>query len=43
MVSSVLDMEVDELLAILQRLLSDCADDPDYRHLRADLPADWPI
>jgi hypothetical protein len=43
MVSSVLNMEVDELLAQLQRLANDCADDPDYRRLRADLPAEWPI
>lgn len=43
MVSSVLNIEVDELMALLQRLGSDCADDPEYRRLRADLPAAWPI
>jgi len=43
MVSSVLGMEVDELLALLQRLARDCGDDPEYRKLRNDLPADWPI
>ena len=43
MVSSVLNMEPDELLQLLQRFGRDYAEEPDYRELRAELPADWPI
>ena len=43
MVSSSLDMELDELLATLERLRSTRASDPDYLELRAGLPGDWPV
>ena len=43
MVSNVLGMEPDELVAELQRLRADLGGDLEYRKLRADLPADWPI
>ena len=43
MVSSVLNLEPDELLQLLQRFARDYADDPDYGELRSELPADWPI
>ncbi len=43
MVSNVLNMSEEELLAELQRMAADYADDPDYQALRAQLPADWPI
>jgi hypothetical protein len=43
MVSSALDMSLDELNAALARLRQTAATDPDYAALRADLPADWPL
>ena len=43
MVSNVLDMEPEALVAALQHLRAQLAADPDYRKLRADLPADWPV
>jgi hypothetical protein len=43
MVSNVLGMDADDLLATLQRLGREYANDPDYTGLRAELPADWPI
>jgi hypothetical protein len=43
MVSNVLDMEPEALVAALQRLRANHAADPDYQRLRADLPADWPV
>ena len=43
MVSNVLDLTAEELLARLQRMRREYADDPDYAALRAALPADWPI
>jgi hypothetical protein len=43
MVSNVLDLTAEELLARLRQLRRDYADDPDYTALRAALPADWPI
>ncbi len=43
MVSSSLDMNLDELLATLERLRVDFGADPDYRELRSALPADWPL
>jgi hypothetical protein len=43
MVSNVLGIEAAELLATLQRLGRECANDPEYTDLRAALPADWPI
>jgi hypothetical protein len=43
MVSSALDMDLRELLDGLERFRRDYADDPEYRRLRAELPADWPL
>ena len=43
MVSSVLDLETDELVAELARIGKAHAADPDYRKLRSTLPADWPF
>ena len=43
MVSSSLNLQEAELLAILQRLSRDHADDADYRELRSELPTEWPI
>jgi hypothetical protein len=43
MVSSVLNVEDESLLATLQRIAREYADDPEYRELRSQLPADWPI
>lgn len=43
MVSSALDMELDELLRLLARLSAEHADDPEYQEVRRPLPADWPI
>jgi hypothetical protein len=43
MVSSSLDLEVDELLATLERLRAQFGADPDYVRLRSELPPDWPL
>jgi hypothetical protein len=43
MVSSAIDMDLDELLATLERLRTEHSDDPEYQQLRSDLPADWPL
>lgn len=43
MVSNVLELEPDELVAALRNLRAQCSDDPEYQRLRADLPNDWPI
>jgi hypothetical protein len=43
MVSSVLGMELTELLATLQRIRREYQDDPEYQQLRAELPDDWPM
>ena len=43
MVSSALDMELDELLETLSRLRREHGDDREYQELRAVLPADWPM
>jgi len=43
MVSSALDMDLDELLQTLERLRDVCAEDPEYRQLRSALPGDWPL
>ncbi len=43
MVSSSLKMELDELLATLERMRQEDASDPNYQELRGDLPADWPM
>ena len=43
MVSSVLGKSAEEILAELQRLHDEYADDPEYQEMRSHLPADWPI
>jgi hypothetical protein len=43
MVSSALDMELDELLATLERLGATYTADPEYAELRSALPRDWPL
>jgi hypothetical protein len=43
MVSSSLDMDVDELLATLERLRAEFGHDPEYAELRSTLPAEWPL
>jgi hypothetical protein len=43
MVSSALNMELEELLALLERYRREYAADPEYQALRAALPADWPL
>jgi hypothetical protein len=43
MVSSSLDMDLDELYAALERLRLEAADDAEYQQMRAALPADWPV
>jgi hypothetical protein len=43
MVSNVLNMSAEDLLAELERMKTQYAEDPDYKAARAELPADWPI
>jgi hypothetical protein len=43
MVSSAIDMDLVDLLATLERLRVEHADDPDYVKLRKVLPEDWPL
>jgi hypothetical protein len=43
MVSSALDMELQELLNILGRLQRDYREDPEYQELRRALPDEWPF
>ena len=43
MVSSALNMELQELLDTLDRLRREFADSPEYQRLRQQLPADWPM
>ena len=43
MVSSAVDMSLQELLDTLERLRREHADDPGYQAARAELPADWPM
>ena len=43
MVSSALNMDLQELLDTLARLQRDCGADPQYQALRSALPADWPL
>jgi len=43
MVSSAIDMDLVELLAVLERLRVEHADDPESEKLRKVLPADWPL
>ena len=43
MVSNSLKMELQELLATLERVQRECGNDPEYQELRRDLPEDWPL
>ena len=43
MVSSALDLELDDLRRQLERIHLRSKDDPEYRRLRATLPKQWPI
>ena len=43
MVSNAIDVELGELLATLQRIRREHADDPEYVQLRPTWPADWPM
>ena len=43
MVSSALNMDLQELLDTLDRFRRELADDPEYQQLRKALPADWPM
>jgi hypothetical protein len=43
MVSSALDMDLEELYATLERLRVEHGQDADYQQLRRALPADWPL
>jgi hypothetical protein len=43
MVSSALDMELDDLRVQLERIHAHAKDDPEYKKLRATLPKQWPI
>ena len=43
MVSSAIDMTLVDLLATLERLRVELAQDPEYEKLRGVLPRDWPL
>ena len=43
MVSSALNLELQELLDTLDRLQREFGDNPEYQTLRQLLPADWPM
>ena len=43
MVSNTIDMDLEELLATLERLRVEHGSDVEYVQLRKVLPADWPI
>lgn len=43
MVSSTLDMELGELLALLEQLRATHGGDREYVELRSALPAEWPL
>jgi hypothetical protein len=43
MVSSALDMELEELLITLARLRVEFSSDAEYVKLRSALPIDWPL
>jgi hypothetical protein len=43
MVSNVLDMEQDELVALLKTFKKKYAEDPEYREARDALPKSWPF
>ena len=43
MVSSALDLELDDLRKQLERIHARSKDDPGYKALRATLPKQWPM
>jgi hypothetical protein len=43
MVSNSLDMELQELLDLLERVKQEFGSDPEYQELRSSLPEDWPL
>ncbi len=43
MVSNSLKIELQDLLAQLEGMRSESADDPEYLELRGGLPEDWPL
>jgi hypothetical protein len=43
MVSSALDLSLEELYATLERLRVECSSDAEYVRLRSTLPSDWPL
>lgn len=43
MVSSALDLELDDLRGQLERIRARSKDDPEYKRLRSMLPKQWPI
>lgn len=43
MVSSTLEIDLDELVRALRRIRKEYANDPEYQRLRAALPAEWPL
>ena len=43
MVSSALDLQVDELLARLKEIRARWKDDAEYRRRRAEFPKSWPM
>ena len=43
MVSSAVDMDLDELVEALARLRAEHGDDPEYQQWRLQFPADWPM
>jgi hypothetical protein len=43
MVSNSLDMDPEELLATLERLRVEHADDAEYQQFRSGLPSGWPL
>ncbi len=43
MVSNSLNIELQELLALLDSMKIESGDDPEYQELRGRLPEEWPL
>ncbi len=43
MVSSTIDMDLDELIDTLKRIRRERAEDPGYKEWRKNFPKSWPI
>jgi hypothetical protein len=43
MVSNALNLDIEELLDVLRHIKKSFARSPEYKELRQDLPADWPM